>query len=67
MSVESGATGELDAIKKVSHDKCIALREQANSKGTIPKVTTLIPPTPTPIVLLFLAQRSSKAMDSTSS
>ena len=30
---ESGATGESDAIKKVSYDDCIALREQANREG----------------------------------
>jgi Ca2+-transporting ATPase len=30
---ESGATGELDAIKKVSYEECINLREQAKHEG----------------------------------
>ena len=30
---ESGATGESDAIKKVSYDDCIMLREQAKHEG----------------------------------
>ena len=33
---ESGATGESDAIKKVSYDECINLREQTRREGVDP-------------------------------
>ena len=33
---DSGATGESNAIKKVGHDECITLREQAKCEGADP-------------------------------
>jgi Ca2+-transporting ATPase len=41
---ESGATGESDAIKKVSYDECIALREEPSTRS--PTATDSMLPTP---------------------